>query len=98
MTFTHPIRLAQHASALTWFWLRADATKQKTAAYIVDVLVNCAEGSAPVHGSRQQPRLVPPAPEGGLPLVVAFPLEQACKLRMTADARMGGSLSDYHAE
>ncbi len=61
--------------------LCADAEKQKAAAYIVDVLVNCAEGSAPVHGSRQQPRLVPPAPEGGVPLVVAFPLEQARRLK-----------------
>ena len=55
--------------------------------YIVDVLVNCAEGSGPVHGSRQQPRLVPPAPEVGVPLVVAFPLEQACGTRTAVESR-----------
>ena len=55
----------------------ADGEKKKNAAsYIVDVLVHCAEGSAPTHGSRQQPRLVSPSPADGVPLVVTFPLEQ----------------------
>lgn len=49
----------------------AEAKSGTAAAYIMDVLVNCAEGQDP----RQAPRLLPPT-SPGVPLVIAFPLEQ----------------------
>lgn len=54
----------------------AEVKTGKPAAYIIDVLVNCAEGTVVDQGPRQQPKLSPPT-EPGVPLVVAFPLEQA---------------------
>ena len=53
----------------------AEVKTGKPAAYIIDVLVNCVEGTVVGQGPRQQPMLAAPT-SSGVPLVVAFPLEQ----------------------
>lgn len=52
-----------------------DNKANKSAAYIVDVLVNCKPGSAAGVGPAKAPRLLSAA-VNGIPLVVPFPLEQ----------------------
>lgn len=54
--------------------------KKRRKNYVVEVLVNCDPATVPGTGPKSKPHFLPAGQSGGVPMVVAFPLEQIDRL------------------